>query len=218
MKREIDIKEISDGKLYDLNDMVKADCKDCVGCSACCKGMGNSIVLDPLDVFRLTKGLNCTFEALIQNQAELNVVDGIVLPSIRMGEKGEACGFLDPQGRCSIHSFRPGICRLFPLGRIYTEEGIRYFLQIYECAKKNRTKVKVRSFMDNPDGKRYDKFIADWHDFLKKAENEMEKRNDPNFTRELSMNVLKMFYLTPYEKEQDFYDQFGKRLEAITFL
>jgi hypothetical protein len=180
--------------------------------------MGNSIVLDPLDVFRLTKGLNCTFEALIQKQAELNVVDGIVLPSIRMGEAGEACGFLDPQGRCSIHSFRPGICRLFPLGRIYTEEGIRYFLQIYECAKKNRTKVKVRSFMDNPDGKRYDKFIADWHDFLKKAENEMEKQDDPNFTRELSMNVLKMFYLTPYEKEQDFYDQFGKRLEAITFL
>ena len=72
--------------------------------------------------------------------------------------------------------------------------------------------------MDNPDGKRYDKFIADWHDFLKKAENEMEKQNDPNFTRELSMNVLNMFYLTPYEKEQDFYDQFGKRLEAITFL
>lgn len=218
MKREIDIKEISDGKLYDLNDMVKADCKDCEGCSACCKGMGNSIVLDPLDVFRLTKGLNCTFEALIQNQAELNVVDGIVLPGIRMGQEGEACRFLDAQGRCSIHSFRPGICRLFPLGRIYTEEGIRYFLQIYECAKKNRTKVKVRSFMDNPDGKRYDKFIADWHDFLKKAENEMEKQNDPNFTRELSMNVLKMFYLTPYEKEQDFYDQFGKRLEAITFL
>ena len=218
MKREIDIKEISDGKLYDLNDMVKADCKDCEGCSACCRGMGNSIVMDPLDVFRLTKGLDCTFEALLQNQAELNVVDGIVLPSIRMGEEGEACGFLDGKGRCSVHAFRPGICRLFPLGRIYTEEGIRYFLQIYECAKKNRTKVKVRSFMDNPDGKRYDKFIADWHDFLKKAENEIEKQNDPNFTRQLSMNVLKMFYLTPYEKEQDFYDQFGKRLEAITFL
>lgn len=218
MKREIDIKEISDGKLYDLNDMVKADCKDCEGCSACCRGMGNSIVMDPLDVFRLTKGLDCTFEALLQNQAELNVVDGIVLPSIRMGEEGEACGFLDGKGRCSVHAFRPGICRLFPLGRMYTEEGIRYFLQIYECAKKNRTKVKVRSFMDNPDGKRYDKFIADWHDFLKKAENEIEKQNDPNFTRQLSMNVLKMFYLTPYEKEQDFYDQFGKRLEAITFL
>ncbi|MDF2886896.1 MAG: hypothetical protein K0R23_1281 [Lacrimispora sp.] len=218
MKREIDIREISDGKMYDLNDMVRADCKDCEGCSACCKGMGTSIVLDPLDAFRLTGGLNCTFEALLQDKAELNVVDGIVLPNIRMTKEGEPCGFLDPKGRCSVHSFRPGICRLFPLGRIYAEEGIRYFLQIYECPKKNRTKVKVRSWMDNSDGKHYDKFIADWHDFIKKAENEIEKRNDPNFTRQLSMNVLKMFYFTPYENGQDFYDQFGKRLEAVTFL
>ena len=48
MKREIDMSEISDGKLYTANDMVRADCHDCEGCSACCKGMGNSIILDPL--------------------------------------------------------------------------------------------------------------------------------------------------------------------------
>ena len=29
MKRNVDMKDISDGKLYDLNDMVKADCNDC---------------------------------------------------------------------------------------------------------------------------------------------------------------------------------------------
>ena len=33
MKRDIDIKEISDGKLYTANDMVKTDCHDCIGCS-----------------------------------------------------------------------------------------------------------------------------------------------------------------------------------------
>ncbi len=218
MKREIDIRDISDGKMYELNDLVKADCGDCSGCSSCCKGMGTSIVLDPLDVFRLTKGLNCTFEVLLQNKVELNVVDGIVLPNVRMAGAGESCGFLDCLGRCSVHPFRPGICRLFPLGRIYEDDGIRYFLQIYECPKKNRTKVKVRSWMDNPDGKRYDKFIADWHDFLKKAENEIQKKNDPTFTSQVSMNVLKMFYFTSFEKEQDFYDEFGKRLEAVTFL
>ena len=31
MKRNIDMNEISDGKLYELNDMVKADCNDCKG-------------------------------------------------------------------------------------------------------------------------------------------------------------------------------------------
>lgn len=54
MKREIDLNEISDGRRYGANDMVKADCGDCKGCFDCCKGMGESIVLDPYDVYRLT--------------------------------------------------------------------------------------------------------------------------------------------------------------------
>ena len=65
MKRNVDINEISDGKLYGANDLVKADCGDCKGCSDCCHGMGESIVLDPYDVYRLTKGLNLSFEMLL---------------------------------------------------------------------------------------------------------------------------------------------------------
>ena len=41
MKRNVSLEEISDGKLYTSNDMVKADCGDCQGCSACCHGMGD---------------------------------------------------------------------------------------------------------------------------------------------------------------------------------
>ena len=51
MERNVTMAEISDGKLYSRDDMVKAGCDDCRGCSACCHGMGNSIVLDPYDVF-----------------------------------------------------------------------------------------------------------------------------------------------------------------------
>ena len=29
MRREVSLEEISDGRLYELNDMVKADCQDC---------------------------------------------------------------------------------------------------------------------------------------------------------------------------------------------
>ena len=55
MKRNIDLNEISDGRLYSSGDMVKADCHDCAGCSACCRGMGDSIKLDPMDIWRLKK-------------------------------------------------------------------------------------------------------------------------------------------------------------------
>ena len=37
MKRNVTLEEISDGNLYEANDMVKADCQDCKGCSDCCQ-------------------------------------------------------------------------------------------------------------------------------------------------------------------------------------
>ena len=55
MERNVEIDKISDGKRYGANDLVKVGCDDCRGCSACCHGMGDSIVLDPMDVYRLGK-------------------------------------------------------------------------------------------------------------------------------------------------------------------
>ena len=44
MIRNCSLEEISDGKLYSENDMVKADTNQCQGCnSVCCHGMGDSI-------------------------------------------------------------------------------------------------------------------------------------------------------------------------------
>ena len=61
MKRQVTMEEISDGKLYTSNDLVKADCGDCEGCHACCTGMGSSIVLDPLDIVRICRGTGMRF-------------------------------------------------------------------------------------------------------------------------------------------------------------
>ncbi len=144
MKRNVSLEEISDGKLYGLNDMVKADCGDCKGCFACCHGMGQSVVLDPFDVFRLLQGMvtmqeheKPDFNSLM-TVVELNVADGIILPNLKMNGKNERCVFLNEEGRCKIHSYRPGICRIFPLGRYYTEGGFQYFLQIHECRNDKR--------------------------------------------------------------------------------
>lgn len=125
MKRHVDMAYISDGRLYDSNAMVKAGCS---GCGSCCKGMGTSIVLDPLDIYRMTSHLQCRFEMLMTDKIELNVVDGIILPNLRMNGKNESCGFLNDKNQCEIHPFRPGICRLFPLGRYYENNSFKYFL------------------------------------------------------------------------------------------
>lgn len=218
MKRQVSMDEISDGKLYTLNDMVKAGCNDCKGCSACCQGMGSSIVLDPLDVYRLCQNLGLTFEQLLVEKLELQVVDGIVLPNLKMGGEKEQCAFLNEEGRCSIHAFRPGICRLFPLGRYYENGSFQYFLQVHECKNQNRTKVKVRKWIDTPDVAKYEKFIAEWHYFLLDLQENLQNTTNEEERKRVSMGILKEFYLIPYDADRDFYKQFEERKQKFLYL
>lgn len=213
MKREIDINEISDGKLYTSNDMVKADCHDCKGCSDCCRGMGSSVLLDPLDIWRLSTNLSMSFEDMLDKHIELGMVDGMILPNLKMAENTDACSFLNAEGRCSIHPYRPGICRLFPLGRIYEDGGFKYFLQIHECPKTDRTKVKVKRWIDTPNLKTYEKYIEDWHDFILQCSAAVETLDEAQ-KRTLTLYVLRAFYQAPYASD-DFYSEFYGRLGNV---
>lgn len=223
MEREVSFEEISDGKRYGLNDMVRADCGDCRGCSACCHGMGSSILLDPLDVFRMTQALDCSFQQLLTDQVELNLVDGLILPNLRMSGEAEACGFLNEAGRCSIHPARPGICRLFPLGRIYEDGDFRYFLQVHECRNENRSKIKLKKWIAEPHVQENAVFIREWHYFLKACGGQMQAEGlNAQQVKALGMYLLKQFYMEPYavqetegEAELSFYQVFHRRLEAV---
>lgn len=218
MERQIDLNEISDGKKYGLEDMVRADCAGCAGCSACCRGMGTSVVLDPFDVFRLETGTGLNFETLLQNSLELNVVDGIILPNLKMAGKDGACAFLNEEGRCSIHAYRPGICRIFPLGRLYEEESFHYILQVHECRKEQRSKVKVKKWIDTPDVKRYDRFISRWHYFLKALQRLAREDEDGVAAKTISMYVLKQFYLSGFAPDTDFFEQAEARIRTAEHL
>lgn len=212
MKRNVSLDEISDGRLYDSNDMVKANCNGCNGCFACCQGMGSSIVLDPLDVYRLQIKLDKSFEELLAGNVELKVIDGIILPNLKMLGNGQRCSFLNNEGRCSIHSHRPGICRLFPLGRFYEDQSFRYFLQIYECKQPNKTKVKVSKWLDTPKLKSYEEFVNDWHYFLKDVEEKINQVKEDEWTKNINMFLLNQFYIKVYNESMDFYIQFRERM------
>lgn len=218
MEREIDLKEISDGRLYTANDMVKAGCNECAGCFSCCQGMGNSIVLDPYDICALEEGLKTTFEKLMEDKIELNVVDGIIQPNLKMQGEKECCAFLNGEERCSIHGFRPGFCRMFPLGRVYEEDSFRYFLQIHECVYPVKTKVKIKKWLEIPELAKYEAYIRAWHFFLKDVQKIVRETQNDAVIKSINLYLLKLFYIKPYEdftdeKGGDFYQQFYERLE-----
>ncbi len=212
MERYIDLKEVSDGKLYEINDMVKAGCGDCKGCSDCCQDMGESILVDPYDIYRLTTNLECSFDELLETCLELHVVDGVTLPNMRMVGTQPRCPFLNAEGRCNIHKIRPGICRLFPLGRCYEDGSFKYFLQVNECKKEPKTKVKIKNWMDTPEIKKYEQFIVDWHYFLKDVQKILEQMPQERLVQRIHIYLLEKFFRVPYKKDGDFYEQFYQRL------
>ena len=207
--------EISDGKIYGLNDMVRAACNDCAGCSSCCEDMGDSIILDPMDIYELTSNLACSFGELLKKGIGLTVADGMILPNLKMTEEN-VCPFLNQEKRCSIHDFRPGICRVFPLGRIYEDDHLDYFLQLDGCVKANRSKVKVSKWLDTPELKKNQKYLIDWHAFRKKIEGILLEMEDENQKKTISMFLLNTFFVNPYDGKMDFYEQFYERIDRIS--
>lgn len=211
MERDIDLKEISDGRLYTSNDMVKIGCNDCAGCSECCRVVEDTIILDPYDIFQLEKRLNTDFETLLAERMELSVVDGVILPHLRIRPDGNGCTFLREDGRCTIHDSRPGFCRMYPMGRIYEGEDFKYFLQVHECSYPDKTKVKLKKWLGIPQLARYEQYIKDWHFFLKKIQETLSDTENQEIVKSINMHLLNQFYVKLYE-EADFYEQFYYRI------
>lgn len=212
MKREVLESDLK--KLYSANDMAKIGCGGCKGCWDCCTGMGESIVLDPMDIWRLEKGLHTSFSGLMERCLELHPVDGILLPNLRMEGEAEQCPFLNMEKRCAIHAFRPGLCRMFPLGRIYENGSFRYFVQQQECRIQPKTKVKISKWLDMEQLTQYETFVLEWHKLLEDAGALLLSQNDEQLTKDLNVYLLESFYQKPYDG-RDFYVEFAERLRYM---
>ena len=215
MIREVDIDEISDGRRYRSQDMVKVGCADCNGCSECCRKVDDTIILDPYDIYELTRGLGAGFDELLTQGSipaiALGMADGLLLPHLNIDKEIGACRFLSEDGRCGIHAFRPGFCRLYPLGRIYENGSFSYFLQIYECPHPNKTKVKIRKWLGIDNLSAYETFVLKWHDILENARKETAAITSQSDAAKCMTAFLKRFYQDPYDPSISFYDQFYER-------
>ena len=212
MKRNLDFNEISDGKLYTSGDLAKVSCGGCVNCSECCEVTEDTILLDPYDIYELSRGLSQIFEKLMEDAVGLTVIDGVITPYLKKHEALKACVFLSSDKRCLIHDFRPGFCRLFPLGRIYDEEGnFKYFIQVHECPYPSKSKVKIEKWLGIKKLSQYEQFIREWHEISKNLSDcTLEDPASP-LAKKANMKLLNTFFVRPYDTEKDFYSQFAER-------
>lgn len=137
-----------------LDDETPFDFK-CDQCGKCCTNSTiESILYKPYDLYKIAKGLKVNILEVIKNNAEIYIGDSSGFPIARMvgklnfeqGGLTMVCPFRKTVGDkhlCGIHEFKPGACKLFPLGRLSAfnkEKGgdpdIIYFMQEVTCGTK----------------------------------------------------------------------------------
>lgn len=223
---------ISPNQTFLHNDEAPISCNDCKGCSTCCTDMGDTIILDPYDMYMLTTTLKLagghpvTYDILTSEDGPLALtnVDGIILPHLKMVVDEDApadaigtCAFLNAQGRCSIHKIRTGLCRLYPLGRTYHEDSISYFIldETLGCPAKEKSNVTIGAWLGIPEMEHYEQFLLTWHNIKKSLQIAIsEGFSDGSMTMQTASKILSRFLAIFYQKpfEQDFYSDFDKRV------
>lgn len=204
----------SDGKFYGARDEVTLACGDCEGCFSCCHDMGESVRLDPYDVAQLQKGLGMGFQDLVQKGlVSILMEDYLLVPYLTMNKDTNCCGFLGADHRCTIHPFRPGICRLFPLGRDYQNGSLSYIYLKDGCQKKAEGKVEVQKWIGVENFSSYEKYLRLWHDFKKEMSGYLAEANEEQ-QKQMSLYLLDFFYGRAYESD-DFYREFDGRIIRI---
>ena len=92
---------------------------ECRGCSRCC--YNRRIQVNPYELARLARGLGITTTEVI---ARFTVEGGTALAT----RAERACVFLGERG-CTVHTDRPLVCRLYPLGRVVKADGSESFVE-----------------------------------------------------------------------------------------
>lgn len=215
MKSINTLEEISDGRLYDIEDIVKADTCGCDGCSDCCRDVGELVVLSPYDVYEMVNFLGVEFDELLGDKIELRQSNKITLPYLKMQDDNKNCSFLNKEGRCMIHFKRPNICRLFPLGRVYKDDDFKYFLQVGNCPKEDLKGVKISDWLGIENYDENKKFILEWYKLTKALAFRLKFVRDEKEIDEINKILLDGCYRIDIKEDENFYFVFIKHLSDI---
>lgn len=100
----------------------------CTACGACCKNVRDSILLNPLDAFRLVRwhweqGANKSSEEILEEIADLKELSrGFYIYVLKTVEDSGVCIFFK-NNRCAVYAARPATRRLYPFSPDFRADG-----------------------------------------------------------------------------------------------
>lgn len=202
----------------------------CRGCGKCCRNR-NDILLTARDVWKLARNLAMSPEGIIEKYCEKYIGDDSKIPIVRLLSVGgnQRCPFLDDR-KCSVHTFKPTVCAIYPLGRaidlrkeeIAGRNGFvpTYFVQPVECDAKKKN-VSVRDYLERAGIEHPDQFHSLWNEALTLASEYTRKWLKKGLSVSSSDAIWTMLYELMYcrfDPNQDLLPQFEENLKVVKVL
>lgn len=99
-------------KPLDMNESFNYECSMC---GDCCRNIKQTVLLDSLDLFKLSKSLNMLIEDVVLNYTDtVYLVEGFPFLMLKTKVNMDSCVFLKA-GKCSINKDKPKTCKLYPM-------------------------------------------------------------------------------------------------------
>ena len=198
----------------------------CTACGKCCINR-EDILLNPYDLYRIAKALNKKpYDVLLEYcDSYIGESSKMVIVRIKLQGTIKVCPFLKGV-KCSIHTSKPTVCALFPLGRSLQSEGsdhpsvmqaeVKYIFQNPPCGDASEIHT-VREWLGYCDYIGDEEYFKTWMqltiDCVTMARN-LEKVCSEKCLNAFYVAILRVVYLH-YAIDEPFMPQFLKNLEVF---
>jgi len=213
-----------------IDDVFAFKCREC---GKCCRDR-DDILLNSRDVYNIATALNLTHEQVIEKYCEVYIGQDSRIPVVRLLPVGanKTCPLLK-NNRCMVHSLKPTVCALFPIGRIVASEHaqenmglgcpyeIQYIFNGATCGSLKR-KQTVRKWLGNFNIPTDDQFFIKWNEAIFKIITIIQGYDKKDGVTDKTMQMIwgaifQSLYIN-YDIHKDFYPQFEDNISKTLSL
>lgn len=150
--------------MLEMEDTFKFTCSQC---GECCRNREDPIIITGVDIFHIAKALKITPAAVIENYTRGNIGPNSRMPIVTLAERADGSCKLLRKGKCTVHSEKPVVCAIYPLGRMlairkldtagidketsdkFKLKEYRYFMQPLTCGNSTNEEHTLKEWLDS---------------------------------------------------------------------
>jgi len=205
MFNEQEIKKIISSSMKPT-DTFRFSCREC---GNCCRNRKEPILLTGYDIFRIAMALGIEMHEVLIKHTIGYIGETSKLPVVVLKQRQDGSCSLLRKGKCMVHSNKPLVCALYPLGRYYipTEERLGYFQQPICCGTDQEHTLEEWLTMFNIH--EWDEASSLWATIVTKFAEQTMRIKNPEAIEKMADVLIRVLYID-YDTSKPYPEQLAR--------